>query len=379
GKKKSPAYFESFKFVSFSVYEFYSTLQNLLIKISFYNSSVMDYEGAINKRRKENREFLKTLGIFNGGQKHEAVKRPRSPQSPKKYLKRVSKSSKPSFKASDLVPTRKSNRLLGKEPQKFLEDIYFDEEEEDIDFSVKAKPKYQPPKYQAPRERKENVFGAIPGVPVGTVFSFRMEASHAGIHRPPVSGIHGNPALGCYSLALSGGYEDDVDLGDSFIYTGEGGRDLRGTKTNPKNLRTAPQSKDQLLEKGNLALARNVESGRPVRVLRGYKLRSKYAPEEGYRYDGLYRVVKYYMTTGLSGFKVYKFHLERIKEQAPAPWAEDFIMPEASSSLGFSSDKENVPTDEDQLQSKKENNSNCGPPSADENVTKEDGQQRERI
>ncbi|GBN86480.1 E3 ubiquitin-protein ligase UHRF1 [Araneus ventricosus] len=196
-------------------------------------------------------------------------------------------------------------------------------------------------------------------------------------YRPPVSGIHGNPAVGCYSLALSGGYEDDVDLGDSFIYTGEGGRDLRGTKTNPKNLRTAPQSKDQLLEKGNLALARNVESGLPVRVLRGYKLRSNYAPEEGYRYDGLYKVVKYYMTTGLSGFKVYKFHLERIKEQAPAPWAEDFIMTEASGNLGFCSDKENVPKDEDRLQNKKEKNPNSEPLSAEENITKQNGQRRE--
>ncbi|GBM47236.1 E3 ubiquitin-protein ligase UHRF1 [Araneus ventricosus] len=307
----------------------------------------MDYEGTINKRRKENRELLKTLGIFNLGQKHVAVKRPRSSQSPEKYMRKVSKSSKPTFKASDLIPTRKSNRLLGKEPQKFFEDIHFDDEEEDIDFPVKVKPK---PKYQAPRGRKENVFGAIP-----VTYCCWL----------------------CYSLALSGGYEDDVDLGDSFIYTGEGGRDLRGTKTNPKNLRTAPQSKDQLLEKGNLALARNVESGLPVRVLRGYKLRSNYAPEEGYRYDGLYKVVKYYMTTGLSGFKVYKFHLERIKEQAPAPWAEDFIMTEESGNLGFCSDKENVPKDEDRLQNKKEKNSNCEPLSAEENITKENGQQRE--
>ena len=29
-----------------------------------------------------------------------------------------------------------------------------------------------------------------------------------------------------------------------------GGRDLKGTKANPKNLRTAPQSKDQTLTRG---------------------------------------------------------------------------------------------------------------------------------
>ena len=32
--------------------------------------------------------------------------------------------------------------------------------------------------------------------------------------------------------------------------------------------------------------------GLPVRVVRGYKLKSVYAPYAGYRYDGLYRVEK---------------------------------------------------------------------------------------
>lgn len=36
-----------------------------------------------------------------------------------------------------------------------------------------------------------------------------------------------------------------VDLGVAFTYTGCGGRDLKGTKQNPKNLRTAPQTFDQ--------------------------------------------------------------------------------------------------------------------------------------
>ena len=41
-------------------------------------------------------------------------------------------------------------------------------------------------------------------------------------YRPTVAGIHGSETEGCYSLALSGGYEDDIDLGNSFTYTGEG-------------------------------------------------------------------------------------------------------------------------------------------------------------
>jgi hypothetical protein len=42
------------------------------------------------------------------------------------------------------------------------------------------------------------------------------------LFRPTVAGIHGNAVEGCYSLALSGGYEDDLDYGVCFSYTGEG-------------------------------------------------------------------------------------------------------------------------------------------------------------
>lgn len=37
-----------------------------------------------------------------------------------------------------------------------------------------------------------------------------------------VAGIHGNEREGAFSVALSGGYEDDVDYGEYFTYTGEG-------------------------------------------------------------------------------------------------------------------------------------------------------------
>ena len=46
------------------------------------------------------------------------------------------------------------------------------------------------------------------------------------LYRPPVSGIHGG-ADGAYSIALSGGYDDNVDLGEGFTYTGEGTYILR--------------------------------------------------------------------------------------------------------------------------------------------------------
>ncbi|KAI8823104.1 PUA-like domain-containing protein [Fimicolochytrium jonesii] len=165
----------------------------------------------------------------------------------------------------------------------------------------------------------QNFIGAHPTVPPGTVFPTRLACSRALIHRPPVSGIHGTPAHGCYSLALSGGYEDDIDLGAAFTYTGEGGRDLRGTKANPKNLRTAPQSRDQTLTKGNAALKRSCETGAAVRVVRGWRLGGRYAPREGYRYDGVYRVERCWCETGLAGFLVWKFALVRVEGQGELP------------------------------------------------------------
>lgn len=69
--------------------------------------------------------------------------------------------------------------------------------------------------------------------------------SEAGVHRPPVGGIHGRADQGAFSIILSGGYEDDVDNGDEFLYTGSGGRDLSGNK------RTALQTCDQDLVRLN--------------------------------------------------------------------------------------------------------------------------------
>jgi len=42
----------------------------------------------------------------------------------------------------------------------------------------------------------------------------------------------------------------------------------------------------------NLALSRNVETRDPVRVIRGYKLKSPFAPEYGYRYDGKRKILR---------------------------------------------------------------------------------------
>ncbi|XP_001602205.2 E3 ubiquitin-protein ligase UHRF1 [Nasonia vitripennis] len=174
--------------------------------------------------------------------------------------------------------------------------------------------------------------GPIPGIEVGTMWKFRFQVSEAGVHRPHVAGIHGRAEDGAYSIALSGGYEDDVDNGEEFFYTGSGGRDLSGNK------RTAKQSSDQQLTLMNRALAVNCnakinekdgaeatdwKAGSPIRVVRNFKLakHSKYAPEDGNRYDGIYKVVKYWPEKGQSGFRVWRYLLRR-DDPTPAPWTK---------------------------------------------------------
>ncbi|XP_067278852.1 E3 ubiquitin-protein ligase UHRF2-like isoform X2 [Pseudorasbora parva] len=188
-----------------------------------------------------------------------------------------------------------------------------------------------------------NHYGPVPGVPVGTTWKFRVQVSEAGVHRPHVGGIHGRSNDGSYSLVLAGGFEDEVDRGDEFTYTGSGGRDLSGNK------RIGEHSFDQTLTHMNRALAlncdaplndkdgaesRNWRAGKPVRVIRSSKGRriSKYAPEEGNRYDGIYKVVKYWPEIGKCGFLVWRYLLRR-DDMEPAPWTPEGM--ERSKKLGL--------------------------------------------
>lgn len=70
------------------------------------------------------------------------------------------------------------------------------------------------------------------------------------------------------------------------------------------------------------AEAEEWQKGKPVRVLRSSKFKSsKYAPKDGIRYDGIYKVQKYYRIMGKSGWYVWRYVLKR-DDLEPAPWAE---------------------------------------------------------
>lgn len=143
------------------------------------------------------------------------------------------------------------------------------------------------------------------GIPVGASFATRHEVYEAGLHRHTQAGIAGTqPAA--ESIVISGGYTDDLDLGDEVWYTGYGGRDSA----------TGRQVSDQELRSWNWALMRNRDLGIPVRVIRGGDPGNPFAPRTGYRYDGLYDVIGFSPKQGLDGYRVFIYHLIR----RPGQW-----------------------------------------------------------
>ncbi|KAG7650716.1 SRA-YDG [Arabidopsis thaliana x Arabidopsis arenosa] len=171
-------------------------------------------------------------------------------------------------------------------------------------------------------------FGPIPaandvtrnqGVLVGESWEDRQECRQWGVHFPHVAGIAGQAAVGAQSVALSGGYDDDEDHGEWFLYTGSGGRDLSGNKRVNKI-----QSSDQAFKNMNEALRLSCKMGYPVRVVRSWKeKRSAYAPAEGVRYDGVYRIEKCWSNVGVQGLhKMCRYLFVRCDNE-PAPWTSD--------------------------------------------------------
>ncbi|ONK56108.1 uncharacterized protein A4U43_C10F4210 [Asparagus officinalis] len=164
----------------------------------------------------------------------------------------------------------------------------------------------------------EKMIGDLPGISVGDQFLSRCEMVVLGLHSHWLNGIdyigkscskmeqyrgYTLPLAVC--IVLSGMYEDDQDNSEDVVYTGQGGHDLLGNKR---------QVKDQKLERGNLALQNNHDTGVPVRVVRGHESRSSYCGKV-YTYDGLYKVVKTWAEKGAAGFTVYKYRLKRITGQ----------------------------------------------------------------
>ncbi|KAI9067738.1 SRA-YDG, partial [Trametes sanguinea] len=150
--------------------------------------------------------------------------------------------------------------------------------------------------------------------PRHTNIQHRRALFRAGVHAALRAGIHGQHDRGAFSIVMSGGYEDDQDYGSKVIYVGTGGLE----KVNPggHGAHISDQTFDNYMNK---SLLTSMHTQQPVRLVRGWELKSKYAPQKGYRYDGLYTVKSAKMQKGRSGFQICVFELERVPGQPPLP------------------------------------------------------------
>ncbi|NVK74262.1 MAG: hypothetical protein HWE24_12325 [Oceanospirillaceae bacterium] len=143
-------------------------------------------------------------------------------------------------------------------------------------------------------------FGIPKGVKEGDVFPDRMSLVKVGLHRSSQRGIDGNGKDGAAAIVVSGGFVDNYDYGDEILYTGEGGNDPT----------TGRQIKDQsITSAGNAGLIISMRKKLPVRVIRSYKHNSPFSPKTGYRFDGLFYVKEYKITTGKDGYKIIQYRL----------------------------------------------------------------------
>ena len=154
-------------------------------------------------------------------------------------------------------------------------------------------------------------FGELAGHPVGSPYPGRKEAMYAGLQDNWVPGISGNGDVGADCVTLNKGYADDEDHGEWILYTGAGGND-------PSTKRQIAHQ--EITHHHNAALVYSEENGLPIRVLRGYRGEKPYAPETGYRYDGLYKVIRHWAETGGDGFRIWRFHLVRLTPEEARPW-----------------------------------------------------------
>ncbi|KAJ7528297.1 hypothetical protein O6H91_16G093500 [Diphasiastrum complanatum] len=166
---------------------------------------------------------------------------------------------------------------------------------------------------------EQKVIGEIPGVLVGDIFNYRMQMCLVGLHRQLRAGIDYIPAKDSafnVSIATSvvictdENYGDDTDMGDTVVYTGQGGL-ARGGKKLPDGT-----SEDQKLVRGNIALKNSFDLHVPIRLIRGHRIKNQHSGIV-YRYDGLYVIYDMKYEACAAGNNVFKFLLQRMKGQPP--------------------------------------------------------------
>ncbi|XP_034947167.1 putative uncharacterized protein DDB_G0282133 [Chelonus insularis] len=146
------------------------------------------------------------------------------------------------------------------------------------------------------------IYGPIPGFPSGSWWGIRMDCSRDQVHTPFDSDIEEGD-FGVTSICTSNiNTTNDIDLGTLLTYT--------GGEYQPK---TSRKLNDPLLD--------NFKSHIPLRLVRSYNLANEFAPKTGYRYDGLYIVVSFWIGVCSNSKRYYKYALARLNHQEPPVWS----------------------------------------------------------
>jgi hypothetical protein len=117
----------------------------------------------------------------------------------------------------------------------------------------------------------------------GAWFPSQLAALRDGGHGSSQGGITGNPTSGAYSVIMAGGEDPsgkpypNEDGGDEVLYCGTDNKDKSLNQPSPDTA----------------SLLTNYRTKQPVRLFRSHNLDSPFAPELGFRYDGLYDVVSF--------------------------------------------------------------------------------------
>ncbi|KAI5804543.1 PUA-like domain-containing protein [Geopyxis carbonaria] len=158
------------------------------------------------------------------------------------------------------------------------------------------------------RAREANLFGNN-DIALGTWWPYRVCAMRDGAHSVIEAGIVGNETTGAYSIVISSG--GPLDSEGSGKYTTEDHGNVFWYQSTFGAVN--PNGSDKF-STGAGALKTSLETGRPVRVIRG-KDSTIWAPCRGYRYDGLYTVTRVVLIRNEKGKPGYKCLLKRKEGQ----------------------------------------------------------------
>ena len=236
-----------------------------------------DYAASRAKNIAENKQKLHDLGILRPA----ATTKPPKPRAATRKRKELT------------APERQSRRKRSEPPTLYTP---VDQDAEKEAAALKAKEEVKQGWRLADGRWRGEGFGEVPGVPVGTVFGAgdyqrkgRTEMMDTGFFRPWVTPEWFNPNSPCFAIIVNNDNGTSTDHGNKIMYAGAGGR-RRGQN------RSAAQSFDQSWASAtNKALRLNYLKKQPVRVVRGPKCQGGHGTANaggGYRYDGLFTVVK---------------------------------------------------------------------------------------